>query len=138
MAWFKKYMTGILSVIPSNREWLPYQLKVRTSFLGSTSGKESVCQCRRCKRLGLIPGLGRSPGGGHGNPLQYSCLENPIDRGAWWATFHGVAKSQTRLKQLSIHAAQSVLPTTESVEYTEAACRAPSRTLVFFRPYSPA
>ena len=87
---------------------------------------------------GLIPGLGRSPGGGHGNPLQYSCLENPIDRGAWWAAFHGVAKSQTRLKQLSIHAAQSVLPTTESVEYTEAACRAPSRTLVFFRPYSPA
>ena len=39
--------------------------------------------------LGSIPGLGRSPGGGHGNPLQYSCLENPIDRGAWWATVHG-------------------------------------------------
>ena len=45
-----------------------------------------------------IPGLGRSPGEGHGNPLQYSCLENPMDRGAWWATVHGVAKSQTRLK----------------------------------------
>ena len=44
-----------------------------------------------------ISGLGRSPGGGHGNPLQYSCLENPMDRGAWWATVHGVAKSQTRL-----------------------------------------
>ena len=44
-----------------------------------------------------ISGLGRSPGGGHGNPLQYSCLENPMDRGAWWATAHGVAKSQTRL-----------------------------------------
>ena len=42
--------------------------------------------------LGLIPGLGRSPGGGHDNPLQYSCLENPLDRGAWWATVHGVAK----------------------------------------------
>ena len=41
---------------------------------------------------GSIPGLGRSPGGGHGNPLQYSCLENPMDRGAWWATAHGVAK----------------------------------------------
>ena len=39
--------------------------------------------------LGLIPGSGRSPGGGHGNPLQYSCLENPMDRGAWWATVHG-------------------------------------------------
>ena len=47
--------------------------------------------------LGLIPGLGRSPGGGHGNPLQYSCLENPMDRGAWRATVHGVAESQTRL-----------------------------------------
>ena len=50
---------------------------------------------------GLIPGLGRSPGGGHGNPLQYSCLENPMDRGACQATVHGVAKSWTRLEQLS-------------------------------------
>ena len=53
--------------------------------------------------LGSIPGLGRSPGGGHGNPLQYSCLENFTDRGAWWATVHRVAKSWTRLKQLSMH-----------------------------------
>ena len=45
--------------------------------------------------LGLIPGSGRSPGGGNGNPLQYSCLENPMDRGAWWATVHGVAESDT-------------------------------------------
>ena len=45
----------------------------------------------------MIPGLGRSPGGGHGNPLQYPCLENPMDRGAWWATVHGVAQSQTQL-----------------------------------------
>ena len=42
-----------------------------------------------------IPGSGRSPGEGHGNPLQYSCLENPMDRGAWWATLHGVAKNRT-------------------------------------------
>ena len=53
------------------------------------SGKESACQCRR---HGLIPGLGSSPGGGHGNPLQCSCLENPMDRGAWWAAVHSVAK----------------------------------------------
>ena len=52
---------------------------------------------------GLIPGLGRSPGGGHGNPLQYSCLENPMERGAWQATVHGVSKSQTQLKWLSVH-----------------------------------
>ena len=51
--------------------------------------------------LGLIPGLGRSPGEGNGNPAQYSCLENPIDRGAWWATVHGVAKSQTRLSDFT-------------------------------------
>ena len=50
--------------------------------------------------VGSIPGLGRSPGGGHGNPLQYSCLENPMDR-AWWAIVCRVAKSQTRLKQVS-------------------------------------
>ena len=45
--------------------------------------------------VGSTPGSGRSPGGGHGNPLQYSCLENPMDRGAWWAIVHRVAKSQT-------------------------------------------
>ena len=54
--------------------------------------------------VGLIPGLGRSPGGGHSNPLQYSCPENPMNREAWWATVHRVAKSQIRLKQLSMHA----------------------------------
>ena len=53
--------------------------------------------------VGLIPGSGRSPGGGHDNSLQYSCLENPIERGAWQATVHRVAKSQTRLKRLSTH-----------------------------------
>ena len=51
--------------------------------------------------LGSIPGLGRSPGEGQHNPLQYPCLENPRDRGAWWATVHGIAKSQTQLKRLS-------------------------------------
>ena len=50
---------------------------------------------------GSIPGLGRSPGGGHGNPLQYTCLENPMDREAWRATVHGVTKSRTLLKRLT-------------------------------------
>ena len=50
---------------------------------------------------GLIPGLGKSPGGGHGNSVQYSCLENPMDRGAWWAMVHRVSKSWTWLKRLS-------------------------------------
>ena len=52
---------------------------------------------------GLIPGLGRFPGGGLGNPLQYFCLENPMDGGAWWATVHRVARSWTQLKLLSMH-----------------------------------
>ena len=51
--------------------------------------------------LGLIPGSGRSPGEGNGNPLQYSCLDNPMDRGAWSATVHGAAKSQTRLSNFT-------------------------------------
>ena len=55
------------------------------------------------RNTGLIPGSGRSPGGGHDNPLQCSCLENPMDRGACWATVLGVIKSQTRLKQLSTY-----------------------------------
>ena len=53
--------------------------------------------------LGLISGLGRSPGEGNGNPLQYSCLENLMDRGAWWATVHGVTKSRTRLSDLNLN-----------------------------------
>ena len=53
--------------------------------------------------LGSILGLGRSPVGVHGNPLQYSCLENPTDRGAWWATAHGVAKESDTTERLSMH-----------------------------------
>ena len=64
---------------------------------------------RDIRDVGSIPGLGRSPGGGHGNSLQYSCLENPMDRRAWWATVHRVAKSGTRLKQLSMHPRQTTL-----------------------------
>ena len=53
-------------------------------------GKESVCNAGDVGVVGLITGLGRSPEGGHGNPLQYSCLENPMDKGAWWSTVHRV------------------------------------------------
>ena len=52
--------------------------------------------------LGSIPGSGRSPGEGNGNPLQYSCLENPMDGGSWWATVHGVTKGQTQLRDFSL------------------------------------
>ena len=53
--------------------------------------------------MGSIPGLGRSPGGGHGNPFQYSCLENSMDRGTWQTIVHIITKSWTRLKHLSMH-----------------------------------
>ena len=80
------------------------------------SGKEAGCNTEAEGDAGLIPGWGRSPGGGHGNPLQYSCLENPMDRGAWWATVHGVLKSWTRLKQLSTHICRIPLDTTKSIQ----------------------
>ena len=66
-------------------------------FPGGSDGKESACNVGD---LGSIPGWGRSPGGRHGNSLQYPCLENPMDRGVSWATVHGVAKSQDRTEQL--------------------------------------
>ena len=67
---------------------------VNTGFPGGSDGKESACKARD---LDSIPGLGRSPGAGNGYPLQYSCLESPMDRGAWWATVHGITQSQTWL-----------------------------------------
>ena len=78
--------------------------KCDRGFPGGASGKEPVCQRWRNRDLGSIPGSGRSPGGGYGDPLQCSCLENPMDRAAWQAAVHSVAKSQTPLKQLSMHA----------------------------------
>ena len=68
---------------------------IRTSFPGSSVGKESACSSGD---PGSIPGSGRSPGEGDGNPFQYSCLENPMDRGACWTMLHKFAKSQTGLK----------------------------------------
>ena len=73
------------------------------SFPGGSVGKESACSARDAGNMGSILGSERSPGGGHGNTLQYSCLENPVDKGAWQVTVHRITKSQTRLKQLSTH-----------------------------------
>ena len=89
-------------------EWLNWtelkQLTITHSLIVShglpkwLNGKEYACSGGdKC----LISGLGRSPGEGNGNPLQYSCLENPRDRGAWWAAVYGVAQSRTWLKRLS-------------------------------------
>ena len=74
------------------------------SFPGGASGKEPTCQCRRWKRHRFDLWVGRSPGEGHDNLIQYSCLQKSIDRRAWWAIVHVVAKNWTQLKQLSTHA----------------------------------
>ena len=71
------------------------------------SGKESPCSTGDSR---LIPGSERCPGGGNGNLLQCSCLENPTERGAWWATVHGITKSRTQLKRLRTHRQKSSRP----------------------------
>ena len=70
------------------------------SFPSGSVGKESACSAGD---PGLIPGLGRFPGEGNGNPLQYSCLENPVDRGAWQAAVHGIARVRHDLATTSHH-----------------------------------
>ena len=76
--------------------------KVLGGSLGGSDGKESTWSVGD---MGSIPGWGRSPGGGHGNPLQSSCLENPTDGGAWRAAVHGVAKVQAELSDFRFHSA---------------------------------
>ena len=72
-------------------------------FPGGSGVKESTCNAGGTGNTGSIPGSGRSSGGGHGNPLQYSCLENPMDRGVWRVTVHSMTKRWTQLKRLSMH-----------------------------------
>ena len=72
-------------------------------FPGGSVGKEFACNAADAGDTGMIPGSGRFLGGGHGSTLQYSCLENPMDGGAWGATVHRVTKSWTQLKQLNTH-----------------------------------
>ena len=76
-------------------------------ILGFPGGPDGKASAHNVGDPGSIPGLGRSAGEGNGSLLQYPCLENPMDRGAWWAAVHGIAKSWTRLKRLCMHALQS-------------------------------
>ena len=81
--------------------------------------------------VGSIPESGRSPGEGHGNPLQYSCLENPMDRGACWAAVHRVAKSRKRLERLIMHACisgQYLSFVTHNRYYSSSGCLEPEVT----------
>ena len=86
----KAVLSSLMILGPVEKHLMMY-VNIFLGFPSSTDGKESACNAGDS---GSIPGWGRSPGEGNGNPLQYSCLENSVDRGAWWATVHGVAKSQ--------------------------------------------
>ena len=79
--------------------WFMVLVNINTwTFFGGSDGKEFACNA---EDLGSVPGLGRSPGEGNGNSLQYPCLGNLMDRGAWWAAVHGVTESWTRLSDLT-------------------------------------
>ena len=87
--------------VPGHEDWFMLELRLRGTYTASAyttsgaNGKEPNGQCRRHKRRSSIPGWGRSPGEGIGNPLQYSSLENPMGTGAWQVTVHGVTESDT-------------------------------------------
>ena len=98
---------SIVSEIPFRMQFLLRLVRLLTlqiedstnnEFPGGSVGKASACNVRD---PGLIPGWGRCPGEGNGNPFKYSCLENPMDGGAWWSTVHGAAKSRTRLSNFT-------------------------------------
>ena len=111
----------------------PYMLK---TFPGGSVGKESACNAGDTGDEGLTPGSGRALGGGHGNPLQYSCLGNPMDRAAWWATVRGVTKSWTWLKWLGIHMHATCLPFlhTRLPSSCSTCCPALPSGLILFQP----
>ena len=94
----RMFITHILFLLTFLKLFLKLILYIYMGFPGGSEVKASACNAGD---LGSIPGLGRSPGEGNGNPLQYSCLENPMDGGAWWATIHRVAKSRTRLSDFT-------------------------------------
>ena len=95
---------GLLNILQITFTWVTVALKKEAAkvqgFPNGSAGKESACNARDTADAGSFSGSGRSPGKGNGNPLQYSCLENPLNR-AWWATVHRVVKSQTRLSMFA-------------------------------------
>ena len=96
---------------------------------GSTSGKESAFQSRDIGDGGFIPGSGRSSEGGIGNPLQYSCLDNSMDRGTWWATVHGITESDTTEQLALTYLTFSRYSIDTSSKYSASVCSSVSNSL---------
>ena len=111
--WYVFLKTNCFYVMQNMAFWLFGFLATR-GFPGGSEDKASACNAGD---RGSIPGLGRSPGEGNGNPLQYSCLENPIDRGAWRATVHWVAESRTRLSDFTFTFGNSYTVFTEYLSW---------------------
>ena len=106
MAGLRKYDISEILIVYLVVHWFIYSFIKERGFLGGSDGKESACNTEDPQKIepedpGSFPGLGRSPREENGNPLQYPCLKNSVDRGARWATVHGVTKSQIRLEWLS-------------------------------------
>ena len=100
-AWIK---SQVLRQVVCQEQWVkPLLLPSNSETQAAVVVKNLPAYARDVRNAGSVPGLRRSPGEGNGSPLQYSRLENPMDRGAWWATVHRVTKSWTRLKRLSMH-----------------------------------
>ena len=91
---------GFFTTVPPGK---PFNNNASYGLPRCLSGKESACQCRDTGDMGLILGLGRSPGGGIGNPLQYSCLENPMDREAWWVPLESMESQRVRHDWAHMH-----------------------------------
>ena len=109
---FGSFLNGLffLSLSFKSFVYMCIYMYIYTHIFQWLSDKESACNAGATGDTGSIPGSGRSPGERHGNPLHCSCLENALYRGAWWATVHGVAKSQTQLKQFGMHAWNTCFP----------------------------
>ena len=117
--WWHYFLLETLNLVLTLTSSASFAPLLSLSALPQWLSGRAHLQCRRCRRHGFDLWAGRSPGGGHGNPLQYSCWKNPMDRGAWRVPVHGIAESQTGRKWLSTHACSpSVLlvPTCSGVQ----------------------
>ena len=107
------FTTGRLRLSSPHPSFSHHQLPLRLTVAPVV--KNLPADAEDVTDTGSVPGLGTYPGRGNGNPLQYPCLKEPMDRGVWWATVHRVTKSWTRLKQLSTHASLRLMATLNSL-----------------------